>query len=160
MQHRTIPLLAIAGLALLGCRDDQAATDGAPVDQENGGEVPAPGITAFTAGDFDAVELPRGADEASEKTERDGVLSQSFFAEATSPEQIMDFFERSLPGDGWEVAEPVTARGTDSLAGAWTKDGRRLEVSAVLAQGVEDERTQYSLVLLPGLEPGEGVEGG
>lgn len=164
MRHRTIRrpiiLLAVAGLALFGCRDDQAATDGAPVDQENGGEVPTPDLTAFTAGDFDAIDLPRGADEASEKTERDGVLSQSFFAEATSPEQIMDFFSSSLAEDGWEVVEPVSSRGTDSIAGAWVKEGRRLEISALLAQGVEDERTQFSVVLLPGLEPGESVEGG
>lgn len=163
MRHRSsrpIILLAVAGLALFGCRDDQAATDGGPVDQENGGEVPTPGITAFTAGDFDAIELPRGADEASEKSERDGVVSQSFFAQQTSPEQIMDFFSDSLALEGWEVVEPVSQRGTDSIAGAWAKDGRRLEVSALLAQGVENERTQFSIVLLPGLEPGESVEGG
>ncbi len=152
--------LAAAGLALIGCGDDQATQDGAPVDQENGGEVPTPGNTAFTAGDFDGVELPRGAEEASEKVERDGVISQSFFAQQTSPEQIMDFFSSSLETDGWTVAEPVSSRGTDSLAGAWTRDGRRLEISALLAQGVEDERTQFSVVLLPGLEPGEGIEGG
>jgi len=157
---RSTALFAVAALALLGCRDDQAATDGAPVDQANGGEVPSPAVTAFTAGDFDAIDLPRGADEASEKTERDGVLSQSFFAQQTSPEQIMDFFTTSLAEDGWEVVEPVSSRGTDSIAGAWAKDGRRLEVSALLAQGVENERTQFSVVLLPGLEPGEGVEGG
>jgi hypothetical protein len=164
MRHRTtrhpIILLALAGLAVVGCRDDQAATGGAPVDQESGGEVPSPGATAFTAGDFDAIELPRGADEASEKTERDGVISQSFFAEATSPEQIMDFFSTSLAEDDWEVVEPVSSRGTDSIAGAWAKDDRRLEISALLAQGVENERTQFSVVLLPGLEPGESVEGG
>lgn len=157
---RSLGLLALAGIALLGCRDDQATTDGAPVDQAPGGEVPSPGITTFTAGGFDAIELPRGADEAAEKTERDGVIAQSFFARSTSPEQIMDFFADSLPLDGWTVAEPVSSRGTDSIAGAWTKDGRRLEISALLAQGVENERTQFSVVLLPGLEPGESIEGG
>lgn len=157
---RPILLVAVAGLALLGCRDDQAVTDGAPVDQSPGGEVPSPEVTAFTGGEFDAIELPRGAEEAGEKTERDGAISQSFFVTATSPEQIMDFFAASLAEDGWAPAEPVSARGTDSLAGAWTKDGRRLEISALLAQGVENERTQFSVVLLPGLEPGEGIEGG
>ena len=122
--------------------------------------MPAPGITAFTAGDFDASELPRGADEASEKTEHDGALSQSFLAEATSAEPIMDVFERSLPADGWEVAEPVTARGTDSPAGASTKDGRRLEVSAVLAQGVETSGPSTASCCYRGSSGGEGVEGG
>lgn len=157
---RTTAALAVAGLALLGCRDDQAAGDGATVDQPDDGGVPSPEVTAFTAGDFDAIELPRGAQEASTKTERDGAVSQSFFAQQTSPEQIMDFFATSLTGDGWEVVEPVSSRGTDSIAGAWTKDGRRLEVSALLAQGVEGERTQFSVVLLPDLGAGEAVEGG
>lgn len=156
----TLLFAVAAALALAGCGDDQATTADVPVDQENGGEVPAPGVTAFTAGGFDAIDLPRGADEASEKTERDGVLSQSFYAQQTSPEQIMDFFATSLAEDGWEVVEPVSSRGTDSIAGAWAKDDRRLEISALLAQGVENERTQFSVVLLPGLQPGEAVEGG
>ena len=133
---------------------------GAGDEGATGGEIPTPGMNGFTEGEFDDIALPRGADEASEKTERDGVISQSFFAQQTSPEQIMDFFSTSLDADGWTVVEPVSARGTDSLAGAWTRDGRRLEVSALLAQGVEDERTQFSVVLLPDLEPGEGVVGG
>ena len=138
-----------------------AGQAGAGDDGEGeGGEVPTPGMTGFTEGEFDDIALPRGADEASEKTERDGVISQSFFAQQTSPEQIMDFFATSLDADGWTVVEPVSSRGTDSLAGAWTRDGRRLEVSALLAQGVENERTQFSVVLLPSLEPGEEVVGG
>ena len=136
-----------------GAGDDGAAED-------DGGALPTPGMTEFTAGEFDDIPLPRGADEASEKTERDGVISQSFFAQQTSPEQIMDFFSDSLDADGWTVVEPISSRGTDSLAGAWARDGRRLEISALLAQGVEDERTQFSVVLLPGLEPGEDVVGG
>ena len=73
----------------------------------------------------------------------------------------MEFFSNSLAQEGWEVVEPVSARGTDSLAGAWANDeGRRLEVSALLAQGVEDERTQFSVVLLPTAEPGEEITGG
>lgn len=158
--RRPMMLLAVVGLALAGCGEDQAVTDGVPVDQENGGELPTPDITAFTTGDFGAIDLPRGADEASQKTERDGVISQSYFAQQTSPEQIMDFFSNSLAEDGWEIVEPVSSRGTDSIAGAWAKDGRRLEISALLAQGVENERTQFSVVLLPGLQPGEAIEGG
>lgn len=153
-------ILAAAGLALVGCGDDQAADGGAPAGQDNGGAIPSPEITGFTAGGFDAIDLPRGADEAGEKTERDGAISQSFFAQQTSPEQIMDFFSSSLETDGWTVAEPVSSRGTDSFAGAWTQDGHRLEISALLAQGVENERTQFSVVFLPGLEPGEGIDGG
>lgn len=157
---RSTLVFALAMAPLLGCRDDQAVTDGAPTDQVDGGEVPSPEVTAFTAGEFDAIELPRGAAEASQKTETDGAISQSFFAQQTSPEQIMDFFSSSLNEAGWDVVEPVSSRGTDSIAGAWAKDGRRLEVSALLAQGVTDERTQFSVVLLPGLEPGEDIQEG
>lgn len=149
-----IGIAAICVLAACGA-------DG-PADEANdGGEVPTPGATAFTAGGFDDIELPAGADEASEKTERDGVISQSFFATAESPEQIMDYFSDSLALDGWIVVEPVSERGTDSLAGAWSSgDGRRLEVSALLAQGAENERTQFSVVLLPSSEAGEEITGG
>lgn len=147
--------LLVATLIAAGC-DDDGASDG-ELDAELTGEVPAPGGTAFTAGGFDDIQLPAGADEASTRTERDGVISQSFFANAQSPEQIMDFFADSLTQQGWQVAEPVSQRGTDSLAGAWTADGRRLEVSALLAQGVENERTQFSVVLLPATVPGEEV---
>ncbi len=156
---RTTIILAVATVAFVACDDDQAGDDGTSAASD-GGAIPAPEITGFTDGDFDAIELPRGAEEASEKTVRDDVTSQSFFASATSPEQIMEFFASSLEGDGWTVAEPVSSRGTDSFAGAWTRDGHRLEISALLAQGVENERTQFSVVLLPGLRPGEAIEGG
>jgi hypothetical protein len=50
--------------------------------------------------------------------------------------------------------------GTDSIAGSWSRDGRRLDVSALTAQGIEDERTQFSLVLLPSLADAGSIEGG
>jgi hypothetical protein len=149
--------VALAAATTAGCSDDGADTDAGGADQ---GELPSPDVTQFTNGSFEDVRLPRGAEEFSDKTERDGAISQSFVVSGTSPQQIMDFFSTSLTEDGWQVAEPVSSRGTDSYAGAWTGGGRRLEVSALLAQGVENERTQFSLVLLPGLEAGEEVEGG
>jgi hypothetical protein len=54
----------------------------------------------------------------------------------------------------------VAGSGTDTLTGAWESGGRRLEVSATHARGVEDERTQFSVVLLPLLEPGAELSGG
>ena len=158
-RRRTIvrPLITLAIATTMAACGANASTDDGNVD----GEVPTPDATAFTAGGFDDIELPAGADEASEKTERDGVISQSYFASAQSPQQIMEFFSSSLTRNGWEVVEAVSERGTDSLAGAWLSDaGRRLEVSALLAQGAENERTQFSLVLLPSSEPGEQVTGG
>lgn len=117
-------------------------------------------MSIFTAGTFDDIRLPRGATEISEKTERDGAIAQSFALEATSPVQTMEFFSRTLPEDGWALLDEPESTGTDSIAGSWARDGRRLDVSALLAQGLEDERTQFSIVLLPSLADAGSIEGG
>jgi hypothetical protein len=111
-------------------------------------------------GAFDQIRLPGGATEVSEKTERDGAITQSFAVDALSPEQVLSHFEQTLPEDGWTELEPPVSTGTDSIAGSWSRDGRRLDVSALTAQGIEDERTQFSLVLLPSLADAGSIEGG
>ena len=145
---------AVLLVAVTSCGDDSAT------QPESGGGVPAPDVSSFTSGRFEDVRLPRGATEISERTERDGAIAQSFTLTATSPENAMDFFSRTLPEDGWTVLDEPAASGTDSIAGSWSRDGRRLDVSALLAQGVDDERTQFSLVLLPSLESADSIDGG
>lgn len=147
--------LAAGVLLFAACGDDGAGSTGGDDDQS--AAVPAPGVTTFADGDFDGIPIPRGATEATTRTERDGAVSQSFTATATSPEQIMDFFADQLPQLGWETVEQVRSTGTDSFAAAWANGDQRVEVSALLAQGIEDERTQFSVVLLPDGVVGESV---
>ncbi len=160
MQSRTrrptFAFFVVAGaLAMSACGDDAPGTTGGDDDQS--AAVPAPGVTSFTDGDFDGIPIPRGATEATTRTERDGAVSQSFTATSTSPQQIMDFFTDQLPALGWETVEEVRSTGTDSLAAAWVRDDERVEVSALLAQGIDDAESQFSVVLLPDRQPGESV---
>jgi len=158
--RRVSALVAVAGLTFAACGDDAEGDADADVvaDEEQQDAQPTPGSgTLFTEGDFDAIPVPRGATEQTDKTERDGAVSQSFTVSATSPEQIMEFFVVQLSEDGWEIIEEVRSTGTDSYAAAWVQGQDRLEVSALLAQGVEDERTQFSIVLLPDRTAGEEI---
>ena len=162
--RRSVALVAALALPLAACGDDQAAPDGGVGGEDraaNEEQVPTPGgVVFFTEGAFDGLPVPRGATEAGEKTERSGAVAQSFLVEATGPGQIMDFFTDQLPQLGWQVDEPVLSTGTDSLAAAWVKEDQRLEVSSLLAQGVADERSQFSLVLIDGLTVGEQLNDG
>ena len=156
--RRLAAVATVALLSLAACGDD---SPGATADVDGGGEQddaqPTPGGTAFTDAQFDDIPIPRGATEAGDLTERDGAIAQSYTVTATSPEQIMDVFTDNLAVQGWEVVEEVRSTGTDSFAAAWVRGDDRLEVSALLAQGVEDERTQFSVVLLPNRTPGEEI---
>jgi hypothetical protein len=150
-------MLAVAALSLTACGDDAEGDADVVADEEQQDAQPTPGSAGFTEGDFDAIPIARGATEVSEKTERDGVVTQSFTVTATSPQEIMEYYSSQLPDLGWQEVEPVRETGTDSLAAAWVQGDDRLEISALLAQGVDDERTQFSLVLLPGRIAGEEI---
>jgi hypothetical protein len=154
--HRSAVVAAVALLALAACGDDSpgATADGGAARED---ASPTPGGSVFTAAEFDDIPSPRGATEAGGQTERDGVVTQSFTVTETSPEQIMDVFVTTLAERGWDNVESVRSTGTDSYAAAWVQGDDRLEISALLAQGIEDERTQFSLVLLPSRTPGEAV---
>lgn len=150
--------VAVASLAVAGCSDDSSTDTGeVATDDDQGDALPNPGSESFSEGDFDAIPIARGATEASERTEREGAISQSYTVSATSPTQIMEYYVESLPDFGWEAVEPVRETGTDSYAAAWVQGSDRLEISALLAQGVEDERTQFSVVLLPDRTAGEDI---
>lgn len=158
-RHRRWAAVAVAALLpLAACGDDDPGTT-ADIDggDEQDDAQPSPGGTAFTDAEFDDIPIPRGATEAGQQTERDGVVAQSFTVTETSPTQIMEIFVSTLAERGWDNVEPVRSTGTDSFAAAWVQGDDRLEISALLAQGVEDERTQFSLVLLPNRTPGEVV---
>lgn len=150
-------MLAVAALSLTACGDDAEGDADVVADEEQQDAQPTPGSAGFTEGDFDAIPIARGATEVSEKTEREGAVTQSFTATATSPQEIMEYYSSQLPELGWQEVEPVRETGTDSLAAAWVQGGDRLEISALLAQGVEDERTQFSIVLLPDRTAGEEI---
>lgn len=143
-------LLAVVSFGLNACGDDRnvaAPTGGA------GDTQPPPGASFSTSSAFDDLPLPPDAMEIGAKTEKDGAISQSFGVTATRPDVVMNFFVGALADQGWALVTPVEQRGTNSLYGAWDRDGRRLEVSAGPAPGIADD-TQFNLVLLESLEPG------
>ncbi len=151
---RGMAACVLVATVVVACGDDSP-----DAGTESGGPqaVPAPGIEVFTGGEFDDIALPGGASEVGTKSEIAGAIAQSFGVRATSPQGVMDFFERSLPESGWVIVEPVSSTGTNALDGSWERDGRRLEISAVTATGIADEDTQFSVVLLDSTVPGDDV---
>lgn len=146
-------MMAVALVSTASCDSDANDMPDTPVaDGEDA--IPSPEVEFFTDGDFQDIPKPRGATEASDKTERDGVITQSFTVTATGPRQIMTFYVDNLPPLGWELVDPVTRTGPNTERAAWVRDERRLEVSTGPVPGIEDERAQFSLVLLPDQVPG------
>ncbi|MFP5316708.1 MAG: hypothetical protein ACLGI2_00245 [Acidimicrobiia bacterium] len=115
---------------------------------------PAPDVTVFRGGVFDQLpRYPRSVDLAT-PTETAGVVAQTFSVRNASPREILDFYASRL--DRWRVVEPVHQVGDDAFRGSWTRDGRRLQVSAGRAPAIDVEPptveppiAQYSLQLGP-----------
>jgi hypothetical protein len=132
-------LLAVAVLLVAGCRT------GGPGDAQ-----PAPEVSGFRQGGFDELPRYRGSEELGVVSEDGDVVTQSFSAEGTSPELVLDFYRKEL--EGW------TSLGREDVGDALREDfrdgdGNRLEVSATtLSQGGSDLQptVQYSLVLHQG----------
>ena len=139
-------LVTAAVLVVACCGGDDAGT---------GAEAqPAPDATAFEGGAFD--ELPRHprSDAVGERTDKDGTTAQSFEVTGATPEQVLRFYEESLPPLGWlplsDSAIDVSER---AARGQWVREGQLLVVSASNAPTLDDAGdevvTQYSLSLGP-----------
>lgn len=115
----------------------------------------AVGCTA-TADFVDGIALYPGSTAAGARTEKDGVLTQSFTVQNAVPEQILSHFIEFLPD--WTAADPVNA-GTALRLELTAADGRRLEVSSTAIGSLGDPAdarpsgvdptVQYSLILHP-----------
>jgi hypothetical protein len=143
-------LLCVLTLSLLGaCADDGRQPD----------TQPAPEVNTFSAGDFDDLPLPAGAKRAGERSERDGVVTQSFFVPNTSPEQVLEFYASVFDEQNIPVIDEPAPAGTTAWRGRWLIEDRQLLVSATTApsaQGDDERVTQFSLELSP---PGDGQHG-
>ncbi|MDP9403498.1 MAG: hypothetical protein M3P85_09215 [Actinomycetota bacterium] len=111
---------------------------------------PAPGVTRFAEGEFD--QLPRypRSDPASDRTEKADSTARSFKVRNASPQQILDFYASRL--EGWRPLEAPREIGKSTYRGVWTKEDRRLTVSAAPAPGFaepDEVVSQYSITLGP-----------
>lgn len=135
-----------------GCLAALAACGGGSAD----GPVaqPAPGVTAFVSGDFDDLPLVPGSEPFGERSEKDGVTTQTFKVRGYTAEAVIEFYAGALPSSGWRQVAPAFREDT-STRSDWVTDGWRLEISAFgIADGSQDdgggeEVVQYSLVLRP-----------
>lgn len=118
-------------------------------DRSKGPETqPAPDVTRFVEGEFD--QLPRypRSDAVGDRNEKDGVTARTFKARNATPQQVLEFYASQLKG--WHQVEAPREIGSAAYRGVWTKDGRRLTVSATPAPGVSESDevvSQYSLSL-------------
>ena len=148
-RRRRLSALALLVALLLGaCGDDDDASD--PDAQ------PSPDVTTFGEGDFSDIPLPPLAEEAGERSERDGVVVQSFFVRNRTPEDVLDFYRTYFEGEGGTPILAPEPYGNQAWRGTWLVDDRELLVSAIPApsvDGTEVERadvvTQMSLELSP-----------
>ncbi len=127
-------------VALAGCSDRE----------EREGAQPAPDVTTFEQGRFDDLPLAPRSDPVGLRSEKEGVVSRSYTAKGTTPEQVLRFYEQNL--QGWRQVEPVHQVGTSTYRGTWAEGEWLLEVSAGTAPTVDDRpevQAQYSLVLRP-----------
>jgi hypothetical protein len=143
---------AVMTLVVVGCGADQNTE----IPMEAGVVTTMSNASSQAPDTFDDIPRPSGTTEVGTKTEEDGATTQSFAVTATPPAEVMDFFTSALADQGWTLVTPVQPRGSESLFGAWDREGQRLEVSAGPAPGIPDD-TQYNLVLLSSLEPGQDV---
>lgn len=143
--HVVVAAVTAATLLLLnGCGGD---------GEEQPATQPAPGVTTFEQGRFDDLPLLPDSERFGPRSEKDGVVAQTYRTDGVTPQEVVDHFERELPPSGWRMAEPVHRSDTGSR-GDWVTDDWRLEVSAAPVPDRRDpsspeEVVQYSLVLRP-----------
>lgn len=101
---------------------------------------PVPGRADFGPGIFD--ELPRysRSEPLGPRNETDGVVSQSFSARNTDPQQILSFYGRRLEEAGWSAVEPVTELGPGTYRAQWGRPQWLLTVSASTAPTITPPR--------------------
>lgn len=137
-RRRTVRALALT-LAFLAaaCGDDDVRDTQPSTDDP-----------AFTDGAFD--ELPRHprSDEVGSRTEKDGVVAQSFEARNATPQQILEWYTERL--EGWSMIGTVEAVGEQAVRGRWTRGDDELTISATSAPTLAENGeavSQYSLSL-------------
>jgi len=133
-----------------------AVASSACTDAESrAGTQPAPDVTTFEQGVFDDIPRFPRSEPLGSRSEKAGVVAQSFRAFGATPRSVLDYYARSLPR--WEQIEPITQTGTVDFRARWARDGWTLLVTAAPAPTVSDgnqadvpePKTQYSLTVSP-----------
>lgn len=106
------------------------------------GAQPAPGVAVFRPGGFD--DLPRypNSREAGGRAEKSRVVTQSFFVDGASPQDVMDFYKKKLAG--WKAAG-VDDSGTALREDFTGPDGDHLRLSTTTLSREGANSIQYSL---------------
>ncbi len=139
------------GLLMALALGSQACADPEPRE----GTQPAPDVTTFEQGVFDDVPRFPRSEPLGPRSEKAGVVAQSFRAFGATPRAVVEYYARSLPG--WEQIEPITQTGTEDFRARWARDAWTLLVTAAPAPTTSDgnqadvpePKTQYSLTLTP-----------
>ena len=148
MDRRSLPLAAT--LALVVVTGACGNPGGGPSPQAQ----PTPNVTTFEVGRFDNLPLFPRSDPLGPRNEKAGVVARSFVARGTTPDQVLDYYRRSL-SDDWRLLKAPGKIGVGTYRGDWTSGNWQLRVSATEEPELDpdnaskDVTVQYSLTLTP-----------
>ena len=115
---------------------------------------PTPNATTFEPGRFDNLPMFPRSEPLGPRTEKDGTVARSYLAKGTTPEDVLEFYWRSLDGN-WHMLNPIERIGVGTFRADWGSDDYKLRVSATDAPTLElddaskNVTVQYSLTLTP-----------
>ncbi len=132
-----------------------AAACGATEETPTTGSEYVPGRNVEGDEWVNGIPLYPQAEALNERTEKDGVIAQSFATDRVSPRRLIAWFETELARDDWAAIQGPYSIGRNAYRGRWIKDRSELLVSTALGpqidelRGVGDRATQFSLTLEP-----------
>lgn len=132
-----------------------AACGGGTDDARGSGAQPAPDVTTFEQGVFDEIPRYPRSEPLGPRSEKDGVVAQSFEARDASPAQVLDFFQQRL--ESWDLISQPAPIGEGTYRGQWARAKWILTISSTPAPTLEPDSepaqgtllSQYSLSLSP-----------
>lgn len=130
-----VPVLAVAVVVLAAC-------SGTTSSSESRRATP----TTFAVRRFDQLPKPTRTHAIGLRTHRRGVTIRSYESRNRTPEQILDFYDRVLPQDGW-IAVPSLSEQGSPYERTYRSGGYRLRITAQMAPTVLPDTpvVQFSL---------------
>lgn len=136
-------LMLLVAMGVGGCGSSDAATG-------DSDEV----VPVAFEGRFDQVPRAPLSDPVGSLSEKNGVTTQSFEIRGNTPKQVMAFYEKVLPSQGWTASIAPTPSGPSAYKSEWVTDAWKLRLTANSATGLggnsdptEAVQSQYSLEL-------------
>jgi hypothetical protein len=111
--------VAALGLAAVGCGRADTSTPDQPASADG----------ALVAGDFAALPKPDGAFPLGDPSVGGRTTVQSFKVPGSTPDEIFDYMDGRLQGDGWESAGGLTSVGDGDWQAFWIRQTETLEIS-------------------------------